>query len=85
MVITIADDDSCVHGAQKYDEAVQDRIIRKCGCAEGFFIDETDPLYCNSVTKCEACPEGMACGFQQNAVTAIVAKGYYHRHNAAPL
>ena len=85
MVINFADDDSCVHGAQKYDEAVRDRIIRKCGCAEGFFIDETDPLYCNSVTKCEACPEGMACGFQQNAVTAIVAKGYYHRHNAAPL
>ena len=81
---TLVDDSPCAFGAQKYDEAVQGRIIRKCGCAEGFFIDETDPLYCNSVTKCETCPEGMACGFQQNAATANTAKGY-HRHNATPL
>jgi hypothetical protein len=81
MLMTIADDDPCVHGARKYDEAVQGRTIRKCGCEEGFFIEETDPLYCNSVTKCESCPEGMECTFQQKLEQAQISSGWYRPNN----
>jgi hypothetical protein len=67
MRLTITDDDECPKGAQKYDAVMGGRVIRKCGCQEDYFIKNTDLGYCDTVTRCPKCPEGMACDFQQDA------------------
>jgi hypothetical protein len=81
MSITIADDDPCVEGARKYDDVFQG--LRKCGCAEDFFIGKRDPSYCDSVTKCEPCPEGMECTFQQKLEEAQISSGWYRPNDAS--
>ena len=67
MRLTITDDDECPKGAQKYDAIMGGRVIRKCGCQEDYFIKNTDLGYCDTVTRCPKCPEGMACDFHQDA------------------
>jgi hypothetical protein len=83
MRLSIIDDDDCVKGAQKFDEIIGGCRIRKCGCAEDFFIEETDSFYCNSVTKCEPCPEGMKCTFQQKLEQAQISNGWYRPNNVS--
>jgi hypothetical protein len=75
MTVAISDDDECTEGAQKYDALVtfegaqkdecddeeECYTIRKCGCSEGYFIEDTDRDYCDSVTTCAECSPGMVC------------------------
>jgi hypothetical protein len=74
MRVTITDDDECTKGAQKYDDSLG---IRKCRCSEGFYVEETDPLFCESATKCSRCPAGMICEFHQKLQEASLKKGNY--------
>jgi hypothetical protein len=78
MRVTITDDDECVLGALKFGV---DSRFPTCGCAEGFYIEDSDPYYCSSVTKCGACPDGMLCDFQQHLTQAHLQKGFYRTRN----
>ena len=79
VTVSLQDDSVCADNARQYE----DGHARKCGCMEGFRINETDPLFCDSATSCVACPEGMECAFQQNHTLAIVEKGYYRINTAS--
>ena len=41
------------------------------------YIEDADPLYCDNVTKCEACPDGMVCGKQQDFTLANLNETFY--------
>jgi hypothetical protein len=82
--VTLQDDSPCVDGAEKYDATHADKTrVRKCGCTEGFYIADTDPLHCDSVTKCEACPDGMECGKQQDFTLANLNENFYRVDNSS--
>jgi hypothetical protein len=73
VTVVLIDDSPCVDHARQYD----DGKIRKCGCMEDFYVESTDPNFCDSVTACIPCPEGMICGFQQDHTTADLVEGFY--------
>jgi hypothetical protein len=76
--VSLQDDSPCVDGAGTYDAThTGGSRLRKCGCTAGFYIEDADPLYCDSVTKCEACPDGMVCGKQQDFTLAILNETFY--------
>ena len=85
MTVTIADDDDCTEGAQKYDVVVSGKTIRKCGCSEGYFVEKTDPKYCGSVTTCAECEPGMVCTAEDQSWLSkdstleqlLIAPGYF--------
>ena len=81
MSVALQDDSICLSsGSQKYED---DKRVRKCGCQEGFYIHAVDALFCDSVTKCLACPIGITCGFQQDFTEAVVLKNYYRHANTS--
>jgi hypothetical protein len=82
MSVTIADDDECTPGAQKYDD--YETGIRKCGCSEGFFVEATATSFCGSATKCGTCPAGMLCDkLQQDIEYALLESGKYRMFNTS--
>ena len=88
MTVTIAGDDECNNGAEKYDEFVAGATIRKCGCMEGYYVTHTDPNYCGSVTACGKCPPGMLCDSLshpsgQLLEEAVVKPKWYRLHNSS--
>jgi hypothetical protein len=77
--VTITDDDQCPAGSRRYDD--EDQNVRKCGCAEGYYIGSTDVMFCDSVTSCTLCALGLACTFQQDIQTALLDPGMYRSTN----
>jgi hypothetical protein len=82
MTISVTDDNECTNGAQKEDEFVkmpdgQGFTIRKCVCTKGHFVEATDPFYCNSVTSCIPCAEGMICTGKETLSKVLLAPGKY--------
>jgi hypothetical protein len=76
--VSLQDDSPCADGAETYDATYIDGTrVRKCGCTAGFYIEDADPLYCDSVTKCVACPDGMLCGKQQDFTLANLNETFY--------
>jgi hypothetical protein len=73
--VALQDDSLCVENAIQYDDGKDG--IRKCGCMKGFYIGKVDSLFCDTVTSCVGCPEGMTCGFQQNRELAELEAGFY--------
>jgi hypothetical protein len=78
--VALQDDSLCVENATAYDGKDG---IRKCGCMKGFYIDKTDSLFCDTVTSCVGCPEGMICAFQQNHTLAELEKGFYRNRGSS--
>jgi hypothetical protein len=79
VTVVVQDDSSCVKNAQQYEK----EKIRKCGCMEGFFVEQTDPNFCDTVTSCQACPRGMLCGFQQLPELAIIEEEFFRADPAS--
>jgi hypothetical protein len=82
LTLTIADDDECTEGAVKYDDIVRsmngdEYTVRKCGCQEGFYIEEYDPAYCDSVTRCSLCRPGMICSGRETIQEILMEPGFF--------
>jgi hypothetical protein len=90
MTISITDDDECTNGAQKEDEFIeaangQRFTIRTCVCTKGHFIEATDASYCNSVTRCVPCTEGMICTGKETLDRILLAPGKYRMGLHSPI
>jgi hypothetical protein len=86
--VTFQDDSVCVANATKFEDPISG--TRKCGCIEGHYVVATDPLFCDSVTKCGYCPEGLNCNVDpslhpsgQVLEEARLKGGYYRAHNSS--
>jgi hypothetical protein len=80
--VTLQDDSPCGENAT----TVEVDRIRKCGCKDDFFVENTDPLFCESVTQCAKCPDGMTCNDENNRAGQILQSakldpGYYRTSN----
>ena len=57
------------------------QFLRSFFCSNVFlfllFTQASDPLFCDSVTQCDPCPDGMICEFQQKLEEAILNPGFY--------
>jgi hypothetical protein len=83
VTVTLQDDSRCPDGAVGFDAKVNGQKVRKCRCDEGHFIERVDPSFCDSVTNCTKCPDGMKCEFQQNYTHALIDKGHYRATDAS--
>ena len=92
--VTFQDDSPCPSNAQKYDfvlpetEETEESRVRRCGCVAGFFISGNDPLFCDSITECTACPPGMTCIVDDEDGGQILQKaqleaGWYRLDNSS--
>jgi hypothetical protein len=80
MTISSTDDNECTNGAQKEDDFIEGKdgqvfTIRTCVCTKGHFIEAIDALYCNSVTSCVPCTEGMICTGKETLDRILLAPG----------
>ncbi len=58
VLVTFQDDSECVANARKFEDG---KNPRKCGCMDGYYIVDADPMYCGSIIKCGMCPRAMVC------------------------